>query len=67
MNKIITRQELSIIRILHELSQKEQEILIKRFIKNKSQEEVGKDYNVTNERIRQIENKALEVINTNLK
>ena len=65
MIKVITKREQRIIHILNELSLKQQDILIRRFIKGETQEEVGKIYNMTNERIRQIESEALYIIKQN--
>ena len=62
MSKNITKREEKIIKIFNELSLKYQDILIRRFIKGQTQKEVGTTYNMTAERVRQLEEQALELI-----
>ena len=45
---------------LNDLSPREQKVLTMRFLELKNLEEVGKEFGVTRERIRQIEMKAIE-------
>lgn len=45
--------------LLDRLTEKEQDIMVMRFVDEMTLEEVGKEYGVTRERIRQIENKAI--------
>ena len=66
MIKNITPLEKSIIELLEDLSLREQRILRMRFIQNMTQEQVGKRYHITKERIRQIEDIALKIVNQTL-
>jgi len=59
------RQEIKDIIVANKLPLKEKSILIRRFVKTETLEEVGKAFGVTRERVRQIEAKALERIRQN--
>jgi hypothetical protein len=51
---------------VYSLDSKSKDIIIRRFVRNETLEFIAKDYNVTRERIRQIESKALEKLNFTL-
>ena len=63
----ISGKEQKIIKIFNEVSLKDQDILIRRFINKQTQAEVGAVYNMTNERVRQLEERTLETIKEILK
>ena len=66
MDKKLSRKQEKVINLLHELSLKDQDILIRRFIQNETQKSVGERYNMTNERVRQLEERALKLIEENV-
>ncbi len=66
MVKTITPLEKVLIELLAQLSLREQRILRMRFIQNMTQEQVGKKYGITKERIRQLENIGLKTVNHTL-
>lgn len=51
---------------IENLNSKSKDVLVRRFVKNETLEFIAKDYNVTRERIRQIESKALQNLNFTL-
>lgn len=56
----LTQEEKNLInQALNRLNEREKDIIIQRYADKKSLDEVGYDYNVTRERIRQIETKAM--------
>ena len=65
--KFLTPQQMAIVELLAELTDREFTVLILRFIGNKTQWDVGKNLNVTNERVRQIERKAISKLNEFIK
>lgn len=65
--KSLSPQQMAIVELLAELTNREFTVLILRFIGNKTQWDVGKNLNVTNERVRQIERKAISKLNEFIK
>lgn len=65
--KVVDKRQEQVIKILSELTEKQISILIMRFTKAQTQKEVGTFFNMTNERVRQLEEQALKIINKNLK
>lgn len=49
-----------------ELNPRQQDILIQRYHMQKTLEQVSKKYNISRERVRQLEEKALNKLHTNL-
>lgn len=60
--RLLKYDELGIFKIFDFLSEREREILRQRFIERKTLEKVSKDFGTTRERIRQLEERALEKI-----
>ncbi len=48
--------------LLNSLSLRDQDILIRRYILNENLEKIGEKYNMTNERVRQVQEKAIKLI-----
>ncbi|QGH73318.1 MAG: DNA directed RNA polymerase subunit [Siphoviridae sp. cttb18] len=65
INKV-SPQEIKVINILSELSEKQRVILVMRFLSNKTQEEVGDFFKITKEGVRDHENKGLKIIRENI-
>lgn len=66
MNKKLTKKQLDVIRIFNAVSLQDQDILIRRFIEGHTQKETARIWHLTNERVRQIEEEALQKIEDNL-